>query len=280
MQNHSYARSALPKRALLGAVVLGAALGSSGCALVNQVLGGVGQGGGVGGVNALPPTVNAQPLRLTRTPTLRDLGAYYCPQVITDPIARLGCTVAVGAPPQRDSLVFEFATLVTVKNPNNIPVPALDILLALRLFQGQEAESLGSICLSMCGSNDPYCSGSPKPGACTSNQNTIRTVNDFVSAIPGLIAGIASGAVQNELRKSTIAAGGDVQLNLAFQLGIDQALRVFQKVIQRYVQDQLQRRNTALEVPVSGEGTVFVQLPGIGRLGVGFGPLQTMWRIL
>ena len=45
-------------------------------------------------------------------------------------------------------------------------------------------------------------------------------------------------------------------------------------------QSQLQRGRPELVVPVSGEGTVFVQLPGSGRIGVGFGPLSTSWRIL
>jgi hypothetical protein len=249
-----------------------------GCQEINQILKGV---GGTGAVNALTPTVSAQPLRLVRTPTLVQLGAYFCPQVISDPIARLGCSVVLGSPPPRTALVFEFGTTVTVNNPNNIPVPALDVLLALKLFNGQPGqESLGSICLSMCGSQDPSCTGAPKPGACTSNQRTIKTVNDFVAAVPGLIAGLANAALTGELRKSNIAARGNVQLNLTFALGIDQALRVFQKVIVQIVESQLKKGQPELAVPVSGEGTVFVQLPGSGRIGVGFGPLITVWKII
>lgn len=248
-----------------------------GCAVLNKFLGGA---GGAGGISATPPTVNASPVRLMRMPTLNQLGAYYCPLVITDQIARLGCAVALGSPPPRQQLVFDFGTTITIHNPNNIPVPALDVLVALKLFQGQGAESLGAVCVSMCGAQDVTCTGAPKPGACTSNQKTIRTMNDVYAAIPGLIAGVATAALNGELRKSTIAAGGDVTLNLTFSLGIDQALRVFERVIKQVVQSQLQHGRPELVVPVSGEGTVFVQLPGVGRLGVGFGPLSTTWRIL
>lgn len=248
---------------------------SSGCALLNQML-----GGGGGGGQASPPTVTTSPMRLVRAPGLKQLGAYYCPTIITDTLARLGCQVALGPQPPQASLQFEFGTTINVHNPNNIPVPALDVLLAMKIFQGQGAESLGSTCVSLCGQQDPTCTGQPKPGACSSNQNTVRTVNDFVGAVPGLIAGLASGQAMNELRKSTILAGGDISLSLTFGLGIEQALRIIQNVMPAVVQSQLQRGNPQLEIPVSGEGTVFVQLPLVGRLGVGFGPLQSSWKVL
>ena len=44
---------------------------------------------------------------------------------------------------------------------------------------------------------------------------------------------------------------------------------MIQKVIQQSVQALLQRGKPVLEIPVSGEGTVFVQLPIVGRIGVG-----------
>ena len=108
------------------------------------------------------------------------------------------CAIVLGSPPPRDRLVFEFGTTITVANPNNIPIPALDVLLALKLFQGQDTEGLGAVCLSMCGANDPACTGAPKAGACTAGGPGIRTLNDFVSAVPGLISGLASGAATQE----------------------------------------------------------------------------------
>lgn len=248
-----------------------------GCALLNQFIG----GGAQGVANLIAPNVSATPLRLSRAPSMMALGAYYCPQVINDPIARMGCAVAIGSPPPREQLVFEFSTTVTIQNPNNVPIPALDVLLAMKMFQGQPGtESLGAVCVSMCGAQDPACNGQPKPGACTSNQPTIRTMRDFVAAVPGLIAGLVGAAISGELRKSTIAARGNVVLNLSFGLGIDQALRVIQKVVPQLVQSQLQRGRPSLVIPVSGEGTVFVNLPGSGRIGVGFGPLSTNWQVL
>ena len=269
---------AVLKKGVLSLLLLSSLVVAPGCAEINKLLGGMGN---TAGAVLQPPRVTAQPLRLTRTPSLQQLGAYYCPIVIADQMARLACAVAIGSPPPRDSLVFQFGTSVTVHNTNNVPVPALDILLALKMFQGQPGtESLGAICLSMCGAADRNCTGAPKPGACTSPNKTIKSVNDFVAAVPGLIAGLATAALTGELQKSTIVAGGDINLNLNFSLGIDQALRVLQKVITQVVQSQLQKGRPELVVPVSGEGTVFVDLPGTGRMGVGYGPLFTQWKIL
>lgn len=275
--------SALPRKVwlarTLSALLLCALALQTSCAQLNQILNGVGGGGG-GAARALNPTVTASPVRLMRYPSMQLLGSYYCPIVITEPAARLGCSLVLGAPPPREQLLFEFGTNITVQNPNNIPIPALDILVALKLFEGQNTEGLGAVCLSMCGSNEPTCTGQPKPGACTAGGPGIRTMNDFVSAIPGLIAGLASGAIQNELRKSTIAAGGNIQLSLSFAMGIDQTLRVIQRVVPSLVQSLLQRQRVALDIPVSAQGTVFVQLPVVGRIGVGFGPIGTVWKVL
>ena len=126
-----------------------------------------------------PPTVAASTLALTKRPSVNQLAAYYCPTVITDPLLRLGCTLTLGSPPPRSLLAFQFGIHLDIKNPNNTPVPALDVLLALRLFEGQQSEALGAICLSMCGTADPTCTGQAKPGACVSSQTDIRTLNDF-----------------------------------------------------------------------------------------------------
>jgi hypothetical protein len=226
-----------------------------------------------------PPMVQASTLALTKRPSITQLAAYYCPTVITDSVLRLLCTVTLGAPPPPSQLAFQFGIHLSITNPNNTPVPALDVLLALRLFEGQQAEALGAICLSMCGSNDPTCTGQPKPGACQSSQNDIRTLNDFQARIPQLITDLVSGRAEQELRKSLIAAGGTVQLDLAFVLGLDQALAVFQKVAVNFVTDLLGGKSPTLAVPVQAEGSVFFELKPVGRFGVGYGPLRTTWNI-
>jgi hypothetical protein len=250
-----------------------------GCTMFNRMVQNA-VGGGAQQQRANPPVVTAGSPQLVRAPSMQSLAAYYCPQVITDRMLRMGCTIGLGSPPPQNQLEFEFAVPVTIKNPNNIPVPALDILLALKLFPGQNSEALGSVCVSMCGGNEPSCTGQAKPGACTASNGGIRTMRDFVAAVPGLIVGLANGSLVNELRKSLIPAGGDVQLNLAFPLGIDQALRILQNVAQPVVEGMLRKQRNGLDIPVAAEGTVFVNLPVVGRLGVPFGPIQSTWRVM
>lgn len=228
----------------------------------------------------LAPEVRVGTLQLRHGPSLGQLAAYYCPKVIDDPIVRVGCAVALGVPPPRSSMAFEFGITLNIHNPNDIPVPTADVLVALTLFQGVQSEALGAICVSLCGTDNPECDGSPRPGACQVRQDDILTIDDFIAAIPGLIADIASGRAEEELKNSTILAGGDISLDLAFILGIDQALDVFQKTALTYVEDELAGRQGSLSIPVSVSGTVFFDLPVLGRLGVGYGPFGTTWDVL
>lgn len=228
---------------------------------------------------AVAPQIETNPPTLRRYPDLRMLAAYYCPQVLDNPIARMGCGVALGPQPQLAQLVFEFGMTITAKNPNKIPIPALDVLLAMTLFPGQDAEGLGAVCVSMCTQDDPTCNGAPRPGACTSSQSDIRRIEDFAARVPGLISDVLTGKAQEELRKYTIPSGGDIQLDLSFTLGIEQALRILQKLANRFVQDVMSGKSNGLSIPVSAQGTVFVQLPVAGRIGVGFGPLTSAWQI-
>jgi len=229
----------------------------------------------------LKPDVQVGALELRDEPSLGQLGAYYCPKVIDDAFVALGCSVALGSPPPKSQLVFEFGVVVNIHNPNDIPVPALDVLLALTLFdQDADAQALGAICVSLCGTDDLGCDGTPRPGACEAQGDDVRSIEDFIARIPDLIGKIASGQAAQELAKSTIAAGGDVSIDLAFDLGVDQALTVFEKTALAYVQALLNGRNATLTVPVRADGTVYFRLPVLGRIGVDFGPFRTSWQIL
>ncbi len=253
-------------------IALPLAFGLASCDQLLNQLGGPG--------SELPPEVRVGTLQLRHGPSLGQLAAYYCPRVIDDPLVSIGCAVALGSPPPRSQLAFEFGITLNISNPNDFPVPTADVLLALSLFNDSQAEALGAICVSLCGTDNPDCDGTPRPGACQVQQDDILTIEDFVMAIPGLIADIASGRALEELNNSTVLAGGDISLDLAFVLGIDQALTVFEKTAVAYVEDELAGRNGSLSIPVTAHGTVFFRLPVLGRIGVGYGPFGTVWNVL
>lgn len=227
-----------------------------------------------------PPTVQVGALGLQDSPPLETLAAYYCPRISSETAVQIACRVGFGNPPPKASLVFVFGVTLNIHNPNDIPVPTADVLVGLTLFDGADAEALGAICISLCGQDNPNCDGTPRPGACQARQGDIFTIEDFIDAIPGLIHDIATGQAAEELRESTILAGGDIQLDLQFILGIDQALSVVQTAAEKYIDAELDGREGRLDIPVSVEGAVFFDLPVLGRLGVDYGPFQTTWNVI
>lgn len=228
----------------------------------------------------LAPEVSASGLELRRRPSLTSLGAWYCPKVLTGTAGAIGCTVALGSPPAKDSLRFDFGLKVVIKNPNDVPVPALDVLVALTLYPGQDAEELGALCVSLCGADDVKCDGTPREGACTVDDKTVKSLDDLVEKrLPNLIEGILTGEAQKELEKSTVAAGGDVTLDLVFSMGVDQALTVFQRTALDWVQQLVDGKDPTLTVPVQASGSVFFNVPVLGKLAVDYGPLETSWTV-
>src|SRR4051812_5007207 len=102
--------------------------GLCGCAELGTL--GLGpQGPGGAQQRAVAPTIETTPPQLRRAPNIMMLAAYYCPAVIDNPIARMACGTVLGPQPRPEQLAFEFGVTVTAHNPNDIPIPALDILL-------------------------------------------------------------------------------------------------------------------------------------------------------
>ncbi|MCO4764132.1 MAG: hypothetical protein KC502_21655 [Myxococcales bacterium] len=261
------------------ALLCGSALG--GCELLAPVaIAALDPDASITAPEMLVPEVEASDLILRKRPPLTKLAAYYCPKVVSGTVGTIGCTVGLGSPPPKDTLRFDFGMAVSIKNPNDVPVPALDVLVAVTLFPGVKAEELGAMCVSLCGADDLKCDGKPRPGACTIDGTRVKSVDDFLEKrLPNLIEGLITGEVQEELKKSTIAAGGDVKLDLRFTMGVDQALTVFQRTALDWVDQFLDGKDPVLKVPVSAQGSVFFDVPVLGQLKVDYGPLSTEWVI-
>ena len=45
------------------------------------------------------------------------------------------------------------------------------------------------------------------------------------------------------------------------------------------VEDEMAGRSSELTIRVSAAGTLFVHVPAVGRVGVGFGPIAAAWRL-
>ncbi|MEY3014058.1 MAG: hypothetical protein RIT45_2793 [Pseudomonadota bacterium] len=227
-----------------------------------------------------PPEVTTTGVELRRRPGLVSLGAYYCPGLLGGTLGSIGCTLALGAAPAKNSLRFDFGLPLTIANKNDVPVPALDVLVALTLYPEEtDHQALGATCISFCGADDPTCTGSPRPDACTVTSGTVKTLDDFVGKLPQLIDGIASGKAAEELQNAQIPAAGDVKLDLVFSMGLDPMLTVLEKTASTWVELYAQGKAPVVEIPVRVEGSVFFELPVVGRIAVDYGPLATTWKL-
>lgn len=227
-----------------------------------------------------PPTVTTTGVELRRRPGLTTLGAYYCPRLLGGNLGDIGCMLALGASPAKNTLRFDFGLPLTIANTNDVPVPALDVLVALTLYPDDpNTTALGATCISFCGAEDPTCTGAPRPDACTVTSGTVKTLDDFIGKLPQLIDGIASGKAADELKNAQIPAAGDVKLDLVFSMGLDPALMVFERTALAWVELYAQGKNPVVDVPVKVEGSVFFELPVLGRIAVDFGPIAATWKL-
>ncbi|MDP6943262.1 MAG: hypothetical protein QF464_03860, partial [Myxococcota bacterium] len=195
-----------------------------------------------------PPEVSVTHLSLVDAPDPQGLAANFC----ADHFGVLGmaaCEAALGSPPPPSDLGFTFGLGLTMSNPEDVPVPATDVLVELTLFD-DDAAALGSVCVSLCGADDPDCDGSPKPGACD-REGAIDTLDEAAEVVPALISGIATGETLDELKKSSVPAGGDVTLELAFDLGIDEALDVIGAASDRFMDDAISGSDLSIAIPVT-----------------------------
>ncbi len=249
-----------------------------GCDLADQL-------GGLGGQSSGThdaPDVQTEGLELRSSPDLDQLAAYYCPSVLGG-FAGMGCAAMLGGSPDADELTFEVGVTLTLANPNDVPIPTLDLLVSLSLFEGGEDASLGTVCVSMCPGDAQDCDGSAKPGACEQGSGPLDSLmngGDPQEAVAGLIAGVANGETLDELQEGAeLLAGGAVTLDLVFALGVDEALAAIEHTASGWVDDIMQGNTPSLDIPVRLEGTAFFDMPAAGRFGVNFGPLDVSWSL-
>ncbi len=259
------------------------------CLLTPTTLVGCDQLGDLSGLTGQASALHAEPEVDVASPELRSapdiwaLTAWFCPIVFEGPLGSITCTAAVGSVPDDEELNFELGVGVTIANPNDVPIPTLDLLLSLTMFDGADAEAVGSVCVAMCPADAADCDGKPDPDGCKEPSLILNQLDDYVAspdAVVGLIDGIASGESLDALRDGAeLVAAGDVHLDLTFSLGVDQALSIIETTAEGWVDDALNGQVPSLDIPVSIDGTVFFDMPAAGRLGVDFGPVQASWLI-
>ncbi len=289
--------SAPPLTRLLSAVALAAALPLAGCELL--------EGEGIGGVEPPdPPSAELRTVALLERPSNTQLGAWYCHDFADGNfLAETGCEVAFGRRPNKPDLKFVFEISFDLGNPNGFPIPMVEILLALNVFEGVDQAALGAICVSFCDPANGADCDLAREDACQPPDKTVRGVEDFLPTVDDLIR-IANDAVTGELFEDENlsfrvipAAGvdqcaegqagdeltgecpGRAEAFVRFELGIDAMLGILEVVAQDSVDEVLEGDAPAFDIPYSALGTLFFNVPVLGRHAIEFGPHTGVWSL-
>ncbi len=232
------------------------------------------------------PGVTFKSAALHQSPSQQQFEAYYCPQVVPDPLgpgsASLLCSAAFGAKPKTDAMQVAFNLLYNADNPNRFPVPLAEMLTAVTVFPGKTKTKLGAACVKFCAEGDATCNGSPDPDSCKSSDADIKSLEDFQNAATDLviakgIEALAGG--EPSFKAPQLAALADSDIGALFAFGPDPLLTVLEQVATQSVQQLSQGQAVTFDVPYQLEGTVWFDVGDLGKVPVGFGPVEGSWRI-
>lgn len=287
---------------------------------------------------------------LTESPDNAILSNFYCRDFVSDLI----CDFAFDdPPPKKETLKFSFETVFKLGNPNKFSVPMVELLLALKVFEGKSQAELAALCISFCDPAAEDCAAKPPEEACKSPDKEIKSLADFVPTIDDLVrvakqaatgelddnlefrmiparafqrcrpAGTAcelcgddaeaaddsespdagTGAAptateticcddaepltlsakchlaENEAGQSCELCDGEVESHIRFDLGIDPITSILKQVAEESIDALSAGEFPSFDIPYSVEGTLFFDVPVLGRFAIGFGPFASTWSL-
>lgn len=259
-------------------------------------------GSGGGGVVPDPPSAGLTAVVLVERPTNNQLASWFCHDLAgNSTLAGVGCETAFGPQPRKPQMKFVFDTRFELSNTNGFPIPLVEILLGFNVFQGQDQQELGAICVSFCDPDAEDCD-LERADACRPADKNIRGIEDFVPTVDDLIT-IANRAVNGDLfaddnlrfrvipsasaencsEGETPNANGEcpgvVEASVRFELGIEAMLNILATLVGSSVDALITGGDIAFTIPYSALGTLFFDVPVLGRFAVEFGPLEGVWEI-
>ncbi|MAY79420.1 MAG: hypothetical protein CL930_01405 [Deltaproteobacteria bacterium] len=252
---------------IVGVTSLGAlgllTMGMIGCDAVKNVVGEI-----------LPPDAEFSRVDLKDKPTARELARYACHQAG-------GNSTICGNNISKDKLLFSFDIVFDLANNNEkVPIPLVEILLGVSVY---DDENLGAVCISFCDPEDPECaSESNAEGACDAeNAEEVTTAADIVPTVDELTniaESVADGDFGNhEFR--TIPAQEEIEAHIQFDFNIDTMLDLSVHILTDLGEDLLAGRDLRANIPYVMDGSLFFDIPEMGRHAIGFGPIEDRWTI-
>lgn len=257
-------------------------------ALLALALPGCPLGGAGGSATPEPPTAALQTVNLTAQPKNQELAAYFCSDLVGgNIITDNACAAAFGRAPIRTDLIFSFELVFDLGNPNGFPIPLVEILLALDVFEGADAAQLGAVCVSFC---DPDAEDCAQAGvnACSAPDKEVESLEDFIPTVDDLIriaVQAATGTLDDNLKFRYIPAAADdgtpgaAEARIRFDLGLDAMLGILEVVALDSTDDLLAGRSPSFDIPYAVRGSVFFDIPVLGRHALSYGPIDGTWSL-
>jgi hypothetical protein len=243
-----------------------------GCA----VLGGCEQLEGILDVQAPKAALNR--LDLVKNPTVNQMAGWGCEEILGE----LFCENTLGLnTPNKNQMQFSFDIVFDLTNPNdNLPIPLVETLLGFTAF---DAANLGSICVSFCDPEVEDCDPTVNAvGACDpKGANDVDSPADLIPTVEDLLElgeAVAEGELDNGDWR-VIKGGQTLESHIQFDLGIDPFLDIADELIEQAVDDAVDGRKIVLDIPFTAEGTLFFDVPELGREAIGFGPFDDVWTL-
>lgn len=230
---------------------------------------------GVGRI--VPPGAEFIGVELIEHPSPKELARWGCYQFVGD----AACEAANLNPINKNKLGFTFDVGFDLSNNNDrVPIPLVEILLATSVYDG---ENLGSVCVSFCDSNAEECTPEANAeGACDAdNAEDVTTPGDIVPTVDELTeiaTDVANGEFNNgEFR--VIPANDSIESHIIFDFNVDTMLSLTEHLVVDLAEDLIAGDDLSLDIPYTMDGTLFFDVPQMGRHAIGFGPINDTWDL-
>ena len=224
----------------------------------------------------VPPGVSYKEAVLVEHPSAREMARWGCFQTLGDFI----CEGAGLSNVSKSQLQFSFDVVFDLSNNNEkLPIPLVEILLATTVYGD---ENLGAVCISFCDPEEESCEAEANAeGACDSESaEDVDSIGDVVPTVKELhdiAAGVLEDGVDNgEFR--TIPAQSDIEAHILFDFDINAMLGILDDVVVDLGGDLIDGRTLGVDIPYTMDGSLFFNVPEMGRYSVDFGPVSESWN--
>jgi hypothetical protein len=223
----------------------------------------------------MPIGVQVESAALVSHPNDETLALYLCPLVAGSMVCRL-----LGPPVSRDRVKFVFDLVLDVQNPNPMPLPAIEALVAFTAYPDAPGQArVGVVCVALCPENE-WCGPPPADGCRGGSEPSIKTPEDFVNASAGFLLASALGEVRpSDVRVRMLPAKENIQIKVRLELSPEQLAKLLLVVAKDKIAEVKRGRIPNFAIPYLIEGSVWLRVENFGKIGHDFGPMRNEWRL-